>query len=125
MVADPRRDELLVANAGHPAPMILRGDGSVEHLPAAEDGPLSIVHGPRCTHRVDFGAGDTILVFTDGLIERRTEDIDAGRSRLAGAVPSLADPDLERGLRKVVDAVVDATHDDDMAAVVLRRHDVP
>lgn len=125
VVADPRRDELLVANAGHPAPMILRGDGSVEHLPAAEDGPLSIVHGPRCTHRVDFGAGDTILVFTDGLIERRTEDIDQGRSRLAGAVPSLADPDLERGLRKVVDAVVDATHDDDMAAVVLRRHDVP
>ncbi len=122
LLADPARNELVVANAGHPAPMILRADGSVEEFPCADGGPLSVVDGRRHRHRMSFHPGDTVLLFTDGLIERRTEDIDTGRARLAAALGNLAGDDLDEGLRATVNAAGDVTHDDDVAAVALRRH---
>ena len=68
-----------------------------------------------------FGVGDTLLAFTDGLIERRDEDIDTGLERLAQAVPALAATPLASGVERVVEAVRDDTYDDDMAALGLRR----
>ena len=125
LLADPARNELLVANAGHPAPMMLRADGSVVEFPCADGGPLSVVDGGRRQrHRMSFLPGDTVLMFTDGLIERRTEDIDTGRARLAAALGNLAGEDLDEGLRETVKAAGDVTHDDDVAAVALRRHPV-
>lgn len=124
LLADPARNELLVANAGHPAPILLRADSSVEHFPSADGGPLAIGEGRRRRHRLRFDPGDTVLLFTDGLIERRTEDIDVGRERLTAALSGLADPDLFRGLCGTIAAVGDETHDDDVAAVALRRHAV-
>ena len=122
LLVDPARDEILVANAGHPAPVLLRADSSVDQLPSADGGPLGIPRGPRRQHRIGFGPGDTILLFTDGLIERRTEDIDAGRARLSGAVGALAEGELQEALGTLVDEVRDETQDDDVAAVALRRH---
>ena len=65
--------------------------------------------------------GDTLLAFTDGLIERRDEGIDTGLERLAAAVPALADPSLPSGVNRVVEVVRDESYDDDMAALGLRR----
>jgi serine phosphatase RsbU (regulator of sigma subunit) len=124
ILADFARNELLVANAGHPAPIIVRADSSVAHLPDADGGPLAVGDEPRRHHSVQFDPGDTVLLFTDGLIERRTEDIDTGRARLSAAVAALADPDLDRGLRSTVATTGDKTNDDDVAAVALRRHPV-
>ena len=121
LLADPARNELFFANAGHPAPIIVRADSSVEHLPSADGGPLAMAQGRRRRHRARFAPGDTLLLFTDGLIERRTEDIDAGRARLSQALVDLADTELDRGLRCLVNTVRDAAHDDDVAAVALRR----
>ena len=73
-------------------------------------------------HRLSFAPGDTVLLFTDGLIERRSEDIDEGRARLSSALASLADADLRRGLSATITAVADATQNDDVAALALRRH---
>jgi GAF domain-containing protein len=122
LLVDLEQNELLVANAGHPAPILLRADSSVEHLPGADGGPLAIGDGGRHRHRVRFDPGDTVLLFTDGLIERRTEDIDTGRERLSEALATLSDASLDRGLRSTVTAVADETHDDDVAALALRRH---
>ena len=124
ILADFARNELLVANAGHPAPIIVRADSSVAHLPDADGGPLAVGDEPRRHHSVRFDPGDTVLLFTDGLIERRTEDLDTGRARLSAAVAALADPDLDRGLRSTVATTGDKTNDDDVAAVALRRHPV-
>jgi GAF domain-containing protein len=122
LLVDPVRNELLVANAGHPAPILLRADASVEQFPGADGGPLAIGEGRRRKHRVPFAPGDTVLLFTDGLIERRTEDIDTGRGRLSAALLYLSGADLDRGLRNLISAVADETHDDDVAALALRRH---
>ncbi len=70
---------------------------------------------------VAFGVGDTLLAFTDGLVERRDEDIDTGLERLARAAPHLAQAALADGVQRVVDTVRDETYDDDMAALGLRR----
>jgi len=126
LLVDPARDEILFANAGHPAPFLLRADSSVEPLPGADGAPLAVVEGGRRhRHRIPFRPGDTVLLFTDGLIERRTEDIDEGRAKLSAALAALEDDDLGRGLRRTVATMGAEAHEDDVAAVALRRHAAP
>jgi serine phosphatase RsbU (regulator of sigma subunit) len=121
LVADPARDELVVTNAGHPPPVLLRADGSAEQLPFADGVPLGTLPGHRHQTAVPFRAGDALLAFTDGLIERRGEDIDAGQDRLLAALAALGEPDLSAALDRVTDEVRDPTRDDDVAALVARR----
>ena len=121
LVADPVREELVVTNAGHPPPVLLRADGSTEQLPFADGVPLGTLPAGRKQSSVPFCAGDTLLAFTDGLIERRSEDIDRGQGRLLAALGALAEPDLSGALGRVVDEVRDPTRDDDVAALVARR----
>jgi hypothetical protein len=66
-----------------------------------------------------------VLVFTDGLIERRDEAIDDGQARLLDALGTVQGPDLESGLGALVEAVRDPTRDDDVAALALRRRTAP
>jgi serine phosphatase RsbU (regulator of sigma subunit) len=121
VLADATAGHLMVGNAGHPPPSVLRADGSVEQLPFADGPPLGVPAGDRAKVTVGFGVGDTLLAFTDGLIERRDEDIDTGLERLAEAVPALAADPLVTGVERVVEAMRDDTYDDDMAALGLRR----
>ena len=122
LLADPERDQLLIANAGHPAPVLLRADGSTEQAAEADGAPVGVGAQQREHHAVEFCPGDTVLVFTDGLIERRVEDIDEGQRRLVANLATLADEDLDGGLRHLVDEVRDTTRDDDVAALAIRRH---
>lgn len=122
LVVDLERDELSVANAGHPPPVLLRADGSVAQLPEADGSPLGVQSQRRLAHTEPFRHGDTLLVFTDGLIERRLEDIDQGQRRLRDRVAILRGDDLHSGLTRLVAQVRDATRDDDVAALALRRH---
>jgi serine phosphatase RsbU (regulator of sigma subunit) len=121
VLCDATSGTLRVASAGHPPPSVLRADGTVEQLPFADGPPLGVPAAPRVPVSVPFGIGDTLLAFTDGLIERRDEDIDSGLERLARAVPHLGASDLAAGVVDVVEAVRDDTYDDDMAALALRR----
>jgi serine phosphatase RsbU (regulator of sigma subunit) len=120
-VVDPTRDVLLVCNAGHPPPVVLRADGSTEQLPGADGAPLAIVPQNRRQVSVPFHVGDTVLAFTDGLIERRDEDIDAGQDRVLGALATLAHPNLSAALDVVVEQLRDPDRDDDVAALAARR----
>ncbi|MFD9194593.1 PP2C family protein-serine/threonine phosphatase [Streptomyces phaeochromogenes] len=74
--------------AGHPPPALLRPDGTVIFLDRATDPPLGArpEHIPRAQARTPFTEGATLVLYTDGLIERRTEDIDTGLARLADAL---------------------------------------
>ncbi len=120
-VADPARDELLVANAGHPAPVLLRADGSQEILQVPDGVLLGAGGTERVSIAVPFRSGDAVLAFTDGLIERRDEDIDVGHERLMRCCPALRTGPLEERLVTLIDAVRDPTRDDDVAALVVRR----
>ncbi|MFE9442049.1 PP2C family protein-serine/threonine phosphatase [Streptomyces sp. NPDC006602] len=74
--------------AGHPPPALLHPDGTVVFLDQATDPPLAARPEPvpRPQARTPFAEGATLVLYTDGLIERRTEDIDTGLSRLAGSL---------------------------------------
>jgi serine phosphatase RsbU (regulator of sigma subunit) len=121
LVADGKTGTLTTANAGHPPPVVLRAEGHAEQLPFADGPPLGVAPMLRRQTTLPFAVGDTLLAYTDGLVERRDEDIDAGLSRLVHAVPELADASLTEALRRVVGTVRDVASDDDAAVLVLRR----
>lgn len=121
MLLDPRDDVLVAANAGHPPPLVLRANGSTEELPQADGCPLAAAPDVRRADTLRFLPGDTLLAFTDGLIERRGEDISAGQARARDALPSLAAGDLAAALDTMVAALRDASRDDDVAALAVRR----
>jgi serine phosphatase RsbU (regulator of sigma subunit) len=123
-VADRRAGTLVLANAGHPPPMVLRADGDVEQLAFADGPPLGVSPADRGESTVPFAVGDTVVAFTDGLVERRDEDIDEGLARLRGAIGglgSLSRVALADGLRRLVATVRDERYDDDIAVLALRR----
>ncbi|MBO0849178.1 MAG: serine/threonine-protein phosphatase, partial [Pseudonocardia sp.] len=72
------------ANAGHPPPLLLRRD----HPPRWLDQVHGLVlgtgepHPDRGDAKIDLDAGDILLIYTDGLVERRHQDIDAGMHEL-------------------------------------------
>jgi serine phosphatase RsbU (regulator of sigma subunit) len=121
MVLNPDRNELVAANAGHPPPVILRADGRTEQLPLANGAPLGIASGERESVTIEFHAGDTVMAFTDGLIERREEDIDKGQQRLLDNVPTFCRSSLADALPLIIEAVRDHTREDDVAALAVRQ----
>jgi len=82
---------LTYSNAGHPPPVLVHRDGTHEFLDGATDPPLGVrsEHVPRPQATVEYAAGDTLVLYTDGLVERRGEDIDAGLARLTRALDEL------------------------------------
>lgn len=79
---DFSRHLITYSGAGHPPPALLRGDGTVDLLDQATDPPLDAAFepSPRPEATTAFTDGDTLLLYTDGLIERRHQDIDTGLS---------------------------------------------
>jgi serine phosphatase RsbU (regulator of sigma subunit) len=120
-VLDPTVEELQFINAGHPAAVLVRPDGSLQQLPDAGGAPLGLQTAPRQHLTYPFRAGDALLTFTDGLIERRHEDIDQGQNRLLAAAQDLVQAPLQEGLARLVQTVRDPTRDDDVAALVVKR----
>ncbi|MEU8541520.1 SpoIIE family protein phosphatase [Streptomyces sp. NPDC048717] len=85
---DFERKVITYSSAGHPPPVLVHTDGTVEFLDRATDPPLGayLRHGSRPQAEAAFTPGGTLVLYTDGLIERRHEDIDAGLDRLAEAL---------------------------------------
>ena len=120
-LADPAADLLEVVSAGHPEPLVVRTDGTIEALTQRSTLLLGVGGGERSVLRVDLRAGDALLLYTDGLIERRGEDSDVGTERLVSALTSYRSDDLEDWLTRVVETTRDPTRDDDVAAMLLVR----
>ena len=120
-VIDPERDVIILANAGHLPPVMLRDNGAVELFPLPEGLLLGAGSADRVAVTVPFGPRDAVLAFTDGMVERRDEDIDAGLTRLLDACGSLDSSPATRLLSHVVAGVSDPVRDDDVAALFLRR----
>ena len=121
LVIDPARDEIALVNAGHPPPLVVGPDGFVERTPLAESPPLGLEGFERRTLRVPFRPGATLLAFTDGLVERRGEDIDTGLERLVSRAGALSGEAMSGLLADLVHGMTDEEREDDVAAIVVRR----
>ncbi|MET0789772.1 MAG: PP2C family protein-serine/threonine phosphatase [Cellulomonas sp.] len=110
-----------VASAGHPPAVQLHaGSGRLELLDTVGSPALGVVEGLRCVPGVGrLDHGDVLLLYTDGLVEKRGIDLDQGIDRLMG----VADRVLVsgRGTAAAVLAGVRAGDDDDRAVILLRR----
>ncbi|MFI9075727.1 PP2C family protein-serine/threonine phosphatase [Streptomyces sioyaensis] len=114
---------LTYSSAGHPPPVLLHPDGSHDLLDQATDPPLGAhpEHVPRVQAHVPYTPGDTLILYTDGLIERRDEDIDVSLTRLTDALAPVSRLSPER----LADALlarlgVSAGAPDDIALVIVR-----
>ena len=108
------------SNAGHPPPILITASGQIRHLHAACSLLLGVRPSvARTDQSVVVSAGDTVLLYTDGLIERRDEDLDAGIARLTDQ--------LRGGHRRSLDELCDevladheASRRDDIALLAVR-----
>ncbi|MEV6839086.1 SpoIIE family protein phosphatase [Streptomyces sp. NPDC051133] len=119
---------LIYSSAGHPPPVLLHPDGTCELLDQATDPPLGARpdHVPRPQANATYHAEDTLILYTDGLIERRGEDIDAGLTRLTSTLAACTGFGAER-LADALLARLGLTSGagDDIAMVVVRLESSP
>ena len=120
-----RTGQLTIASAGHPAPLSVSADGATAFLPVHTGPPLGAGVAAFEMTTVTLDPGTTLLCFTDGLVERRTEDIDAGFARLAAAAGThfAASGPLEPFLEELLVQMRDPDRSDDIAVLALRRTD--
>ncbi|MDQ1021309.1 PP2C family protein-serine/threonine phosphatase [Streptomyces afghaniensis] len=92
------RHTITYSSAGHLPPVLVRPDGRAEFLDGATDTPLDARPDPipRPQAETSFTPGATLVLYTDGLVERRGEDIDTGLARLADALYRNQEQDPER-----------------------------
>ena len=122
-VHDPSEGRLSYASAGH-LPILVRDAQGIVHRTDEPTGPpLGTGGWMHTSGSIPLGPGSTAVLYTDGLIERRGEDIDEGvaslMNALAGATgtPSVICDRLLRALG------VTSEHDDDVAVLVLQYPD--
>ncbi|GHI02398.1 PP2C family protein-serine/threonine phosphatase [Streptomyces cellostaticus] len=118
---DPGRGQVTLASAGHLPPVLISGDGLTTPLPVPVGPPLGTGFGgyESATHKL--APDQTLVLFTDGLVERRGEDIDSSLARLSALRFTTG-----HGVGDVLDTILttlDARHaEDDVAVLAARPH---
>lgn len=116
---DPARGTLNYSSAGHPPGLLGHPDGAWQWLDEARSTPIGVpTQGPRPTATVAIGEAATVVVYTDGVVERAGEVIDTGMARMFDAVVGAPDSSVTA----LLDRVAAATSDDaSFVRVRLRR----
>ena len=120
VVFDATGETIESVSAGHPPAVIRRANGRSETLPAARRQPIGVMTAPRYEARVDpLEPGATLVLYTDGLVERRGESLDTGLGRLRDAVAD-GPADAEALCDHLIDRLVEGEErPDDIAMLVL------
>ena len=119
-VLDPDASTISWANGGHPPPLLRSADGTCRYLEGG-NGLMGVEENSYATHERRTSAHDMVVLYTDGLIERRGESLDVGLVRLVDA--AAAGPEDARGMcDHIVDELLEPPEDryDDVTAVVAR-----
>ncbi|MEO7370585.1 MAG: SpoIIE family protein phosphatase [Ilumatobacteraceae bacterium] len=104
------------AQAGHFSPMIVHADGASRYLDERPGAPLAFFEGQRYeSSSIELNPGDRILMFTDGLVERRREHLDIGLARLAALASWHADLPVQKFVETLAASVTERF--DDLAVV--------
>jgi serine phosphatase RsbU (regulator of sigma subunit) len=111
------------AGAGHLPPAVRDPDGSVRFLQQPQAPMLGLpVEVVPTEHEAELPPEATLLLFTDGLVERRDTDIDTGLARLADSFGRLAEePAATTGTRLVEAMLGEERHEDDVCLLVCRH----
>ncbi|MDJ0381232.1 SpoIIE family protein phosphatase [Streptomyces sp. G-G2] len=120
-----------LVRAGHLDPVVRRGDGTCHRVAAAGGLPLGLPSGDKPwagsgypVTTLELHPGDTLLLCTDGLIERPGADSDSGMREFLAAVRD-GPVEVEELADSLCELVGDSGTGDDMALLVLRRRGAP
>jgi anti-sigma regulatory factor (Ser/Thr protein kinase) len=121
-VLDPGALSYTLASAGHPPPLVLSTDGAVDLIEDGRGPPLGAVADVLYNETSGVLApGSTLLLYTDGLVERRDMWIDEGIERLAVEAAAAVDADPEELLTRLLAALLpEGGGEDDVAALAVR-----
>ncbi|MEU3949592.1 SpoIIE family protein phosphatase [Streptomyces sp. NPDC029526] len=118
---EPGRFRLHYAVAGHPPPLLIGADGAARFLTGGRSPMLGVDPDPRPGSAVEpLPPGATLLLYTDGLVERRAEDLTAGLERLRRQASDLAGAPLDVCCDTLLDRLPADDGDDDVAMVGVR-----
>ncbi len=111
---------ITLTTAGHPPPLLRTARGEVRQLSEGRNGPIGLgllAVAPVLEARERLEPGDLLLMFSDGLIERRGESIDAGYDRLQALLAGTSNTTT------LVDRIVDraTTTNDDLTILAVER----
>ena len=108
------------SNAGHPPPVLIAPDGTARLLEAVPDPLLGLGEdSARGDHVVELEPGCTVVFYTDGLIERRSEPLTARLAWLVGLLQGCEVLGTEELCERILAAAGDHL-EDDVALLVLR-----
>jgi serine phosphatase RsbU (regulator of sigma subunit) len=111
------------ASAGHPEPMLVDEEGRVVDLSSPVGPPLGIGWlGPRADGEALMPVGSTLVLFTDGLFERRGVPLDDGRAQVRALLEASAGLSLEDLCDRLLTRLVGEAAEDDVAVLAVRAH---
>ena len=121
LVVDPRQRRAQYVVAGHPPPLIRSPDGTTSFLEQGRSLPIGVDASLEFeSGEVLLQQGSTILLYTDGLVERRGTPLDEGLRRLAESAAASED-DPEELVESVLGALIgDNERPDDIAVLAIR-----
>jgi serine phosphatase RsbU (regulator of sigma subunit) len=121
LVFEPATGRLRFTNAGHPPPLAF-GGGESRYLEGEVSPPLGVTAVPSFTETsLDLWAGATLLLYTDGLVERRDESLQVGLDRLLDVAAGHEGADVDALCDRILAALIESDHvADDIALVVMR-----
>jgi serine phosphatase RsbU (regulator of sigma subunit) len=114
------------SSAGHLPPLVRLVDGGARVLPSSDDLLLGVDPGAaRAEHVVDLPRDSTLVLCTDGLVERRGESLEDGLDRLVRALDATGSAAPEEVCDRLLGALLERAPDDDVVLLVLRARPVP
>jgi serine phosphatase RsbU (regulator of sigma subunit) len=116
-VVDLDRGTLTYASAGHPPTLLLRSYGTV-WLEDSVGPPLAVPGSGRTDAEIDIGEGDLVVLYSDGLVERRGESIDVGLKRLETAALARYGAPVQSFIDGLLDDLLSDDARDDVVVVV-------
>lgn len=109
------------SSAGHLPPIVRHADGTTEVLDERGDMMLGIVpSADRVDHVRTLAEGDTLLLYTDGLVERRNRPVRTGIALLRAALARFGDRSLEQVATLLMEHVAPSVLEDDVALLLVR-----
>jgi PAS domain S-box-containing protein len=125
-VLDPESGELIYSRAGHPPPILVHADRTTQMLEDGRTLPLGVrPEWPRTEARITMPPRATLLLYTDGLVERRRDPLDQGIARAADLVQDGREAALDELASQIMFRLAPAGGYQDDVALLLYRQPAP